>query len=190
LQQTDEGKEIIKAYRKLSLKHHPDKAGGSQEKFQEISRAKEIIFNNDVKVANSLKSQYDQNYQSFFIDKNAGDDFRKQVKNRLQELSKKTEETGGDVKDNDNQNGESGGAEDISAYVHLFPKKDFIDREIGKMISKRGISRCANWIIYVYSLLRDLQNELDGNPSALYNNKGKKISPSQLGKLSNFKTDI
>lgn len=31
-------KEIINAYRKLALKHHPDK-GGSKEKFQEISEA-------------------------------------------------------------------------------------------------------------------------------------------------------
>ena len=34
--------DIKKAYRKLALKHHPDK-GGSSEKFQEISDAHEIL---------------------------------------------------------------------------------------------------------------------------------------------------
>jgi len=35
--------EIKKAYRKLAVKHHPDKAGGDSAKFQEISAAYEIL---------------------------------------------------------------------------------------------------------------------------------------------------
>jgi DnaJ family protein B protein 4 len=35
--------EIKKAYRKLSLKHHPDKNGGSDEKFKEINEAYSIL---------------------------------------------------------------------------------------------------------------------------------------------------
>lgn len=35
--------EITKAYRRLAMKHHPDRPGGNKEKFQEIKRAKEQL---------------------------------------------------------------------------------------------------------------------------------------------------
>mmetsp|Transcript_101782 Transcript_101782/g.180484 ORF Transcript_101782/g.180484 Transcript_101782/m.180484 type:complete len:437 (+) Transcript_101782:54-1364(+) len=41
--------EIISAYRKLSLKYHPDKAGGSTEKFQELSKAYKCLKNEDTR---------------------------------------------------------------------------------------------------------------------------------------------
>ena len=40
-------KDIIKAYRKLSLKYHPDRKTGNKEKFQQINRAKSILLNNE-----------------------------------------------------------------------------------------------------------------------------------------------
>ncbi len=48
--------EIKKAYRKLALKHHPDRAGGKQneEKFKEISKAYEILGDKQ------KRAQYDQ----------------------------------------------------------------------------------------------------------------------------------
>jgi len=41
--------EIIRAFRKLSLSHHPDKAGGSTEKFQELSKAYKCLKNDDTR---------------------------------------------------------------------------------------------------------------------------------------------
>lgn len=46
VQPTASNEEIKKAYRKLSLKHHPDR-GGDEEKFKELSAAYEQITNKD-----------------------------------------------------------------------------------------------------------------------------------------------
>ncbi|MDR0860172.1 MAG: DnaJ domain-containing protein [Candidatus Peribacteria bacterium] len=35
--------EIKKAFRKLAVKHHPDRAGGNKEKFQEINEAHGVL---------------------------------------------------------------------------------------------------------------------------------------------------
>jgi len=46
--------EVKKAYRKLAHQHHPDKPGGSKEKFQEINEAYQILSDPN------KKAQYDQ----------------------------------------------------------------------------------------------------------------------------------
>ena len=46
IQKTATSTEVKKAYRKLAVKHHPDK-GGDPEKFKEISKAYEILGDDD-----------------------------------------------------------------------------------------------------------------------------------------------
>ena len=56
--------DIKKAYRKLAIRHHPDK-GGDEAKFKEISRAYEILSDPE------KRKQYDQ-YGEEGIDENSG----------------------------------------------------------------------------------------------------------------------
>merc|ERR1719221_2294132 len=56
--------EIKKAYRKLAVKHHPDK-GGDPEKFKEITRAYEVLSDSD------KRSKYD-NYGEEGLDDGGG----------------------------------------------------------------------------------------------------------------------
>lgn len=45
--------EIKKAFRKLAVKHHPDRKGGNKEKFQEINEAHGVLSDS------SKRQQYD-----------------------------------------------------------------------------------------------------------------------------------
>ena len=47
IQPNASNEEIKKAYRKLSLKHHPDR-GGDEEKFKELSAAYEKLTNPEI----------------------------------------------------------------------------------------------------------------------------------------------
>lgn len=51
--------EIKKAYRKLAHKHHPDKAGGNEQKFKEINQAYQVLSDK------AKRAQYDQFGQTF-----------------------------------------------------------------------------------------------------------------------------
>jgi molecular chaperone DnaJ len=51
--------EIKKAYRKLAHKYHPDKGGGSEEKFKEINQAYQVLSDQ------AKRQQYDQFGQTF-----------------------------------------------------------------------------------------------------------------------------
>src|SRR5689334_16579554 len=46
--------EIKKAFRRLAVQHHPDKEGGSEEKFKEINEAYEVLKDQ------SKRQRYDQ----------------------------------------------------------------------------------------------------------------------------------
>ena len=41
--------EIKKTYRKMSLKHHPDRKGGSEEAFKKINEAYEVLSDDNKK---------------------------------------------------------------------------------------------------------------------------------------------
>merc|ERR1719426_222912 len=58
--------EIKKAYRKLAVKHHPDK-GGDPEKFKEITRAYEVLSDPD------KRSKYDKYGEEGLEDGGGGD---------------------------------------------------------------------------------------------------------------------
>lgn len=65
VEKTATADEIKKAYRKLSLKLHPDKAGGDPEKFKKINEAYQVLSNQQT------RQQYDNrgrqpNIQAFF----------------------------------------------------------------------------------------------------------------------------
>ena len=60
--------EIRKAYYQLAHKYHPDKSGGDEKKFKEVSEAYQVLSDND------KKSQYDQFGQVFDGAGNAGFD--------------------------------------------------------------------------------------------------------------------
>merc|ERR1719262_1023286 len=58
--------EIKKAYRKLAVKHHPDK-GGDPEKFKEITRAYEVLSDSE------KRSKYDKFGEEGLDDDGGGD---------------------------------------------------------------------------------------------------------------------
>merc|ERR1719473_2629213 len=60
------GAEIKKAYRKLAVKHHPDK-GGDPEKFKEITRAYEVLSDSE------KRSKYDRFGEEGLEDGGSGD---------------------------------------------------------------------------------------------------------------------
>merc|ERR1719210_4076 len=59
--------ETKKAYRKLAVKHHPDK-GGDPEKFKEITRAYEVLSDSD------KRSKYDKYGEEGLDDSGGGGD--------------------------------------------------------------------------------------------------------------------
>ncbi|OGY45637.1 MAG: molecular chaperone DnaJ [Candidatus Buchananbacteria bacterium RIFCSPHIGHO2_01_FULL_44_11] len=59
LSKTANPDEIKKAFRKLAHQHHPDKAGGNEQKFKEINEAYQVLSNPE------KRRQYDQYGQTF-----------------------------------------------------------------------------------------------------------------------------
>lgn len=67
VERTASPEEIKKAYRRLAHTHHPDKAGGNEEKFKEINEAYQILSDQ------TKRGQYDQFGQTF--DQGGGNPF-------------------------------------------------------------------------------------------------------------------
>ena len=65
--------EIKKAYRDLAKKYHPDRSGGSQERFQRISEAYEIL--SDVR----LKTQFDAEREKKLWNSNAAPNYENEA---------------------------------------------------------------------------------------------------------------
>mmetsp|Transcript_16314 Transcript_16314/g.26459 ORF Transcript_16314/g.26459 Transcript_16314/m.26459 type:complete len:522 (+) Transcript_16314:76-1641(+) len=59
--------EIKKAYKKMAIKHHPDKPGGNAEKFKEITRAYEVLSDSD------KRAKYDRFGEEGLEDGGGGD---------------------------------------------------------------------------------------------------------------------
>src|SRR3989338_3997766 len=66
LSKTANPDEIKKAFRKLAHQHHPDKAGGNEQKFKEINEAYQVLSNPE------KRRQYDQYGQTFEQAKSQG----------------------------------------------------------------------------------------------------------------------
>ena len=60
---------IKKEFRKLSLKYHPDKRSGDEDKFKEINEAYQILCDDE------KRRQYDSKYSSTYFNSNNGGRF-------------------------------------------------------------------------------------------------------------------
>jgi len=185
-------KQIKYRLNETQLKNHPDKTKSADEVIKNSTIARSILLNE------TIRNKYDNHYEDIITVK-ASPKFKQAVKVRLQELSQKTDPSLGNL----GKGGEDAGGKsdkeglDVSGYVHLFPPKTFIDNKIDAQRSKAGVSRCANWIIRVYEILRGLEDELKGNEKAFFNKAGnwktggkRVINTSELGNLANFEKDI
>ena len=66
LEKTATEAEIKRAYRKLAHQHHPDKGGGDEKKFKEVSEAYQVLSDPE------KRKQYDQFGHTFDYQSTAG----------------------------------------------------------------------------------------------------------------------
>tara|TARA_B110000208_G_scaffold189180_1_gene250218 strand:+ start:1442 stop:2383 length:942 start_codon:yes stop_codon:yes gene_type:complete len=143
--------EIKKAYKKLALKYHPDKNGGTVDQFILISEAYQVLSDSD------SRSMYDKNREVPIDFKDAQEVFNQMFDSMDPIIGQYLKSTLTQFKD-DMLNGEFSAGDILKSFT----KDTFIDRTtdtINKYIKKKALNSCQNFYEHIVDVGSIVDNE-------------------------------